>query len=99
MVPGTNQNQGAHQAMWEPLFILNYNTGKIDPYLGTGSPRMMQQDVWTLKLHDGIKWSDGVPFTADDVVFTIQLLLDDKTKTLDECRQYAALGQVSQEDR
>ncbi|MEO8610170.1 MAG: hypothetical protein ABI690_19910 [Chloroflexota bacterium] len=23
-VPGTNRNQGAHQAMWEPLFILNY---------------------------------------------------------------------------
>lgn len=29
MVPGTNRNQGAHQALWEPLFILNYETGKI----------------------------------------------------------------------
>ena len=27
-------------------------------------------------------WSDGVPFTADDVVFSIQMLLDDKTSTL-----------------
>ena len=29
LIPGTNRNQGAHQAMWEPLFILNYETGEI----------------------------------------------------------------------
>ena len=82
LVPGTNKNQGAHQAMWEPLFILNYITGKIDPYLGETFTPNDKQDVWTLKLHEGITWSDGVPFTADDVVFTIQMLLDDATKTL-----------------
>jgi peptide/nickel transport system substrate-binding protein len=84
LVPGTNKNQGAHQSMWEPLFILNYGTGKIEPYLGTSFTPNDAQDVWTLKLHEGITWSDGVPFTADDVVFTIQLLLDDKTKTLND---------------
>jgi peptide/nickel transport system substrate-binding protein len=25
--------------------------------------------VWTIKLREGMKWSDGAPFTADDVVF------------------------------
>ena len=35
LVPGgTPRNAGLHQAMWEPLFILNYETGKIDPWLG-----------------------------------------------------------------
>jgi peptide/nickel transport system substrate-binding protein len=82
LVPGTNQNQGAHQAMWEPLFILNYGTGKIEPYLGTDFTPNSTQDVWTLKLRDGVKWSDGQPFGADDVVFTIQMLLNDKTQTL-----------------
>ena len=82
LVPGTNQNQGAHQVLWEPLFILNYETGNIDPWLGTAFTANETQDVWTLTLRDGVTWSDGEPFTADDVVFTIQMLLDDKTATL-----------------
>ncbi|MEP7291311.1 MAG: ABC transporter substrate-binding protein, partial [Chloroflexota bacterium] len=84
MVPGTFRNQGAHQAMWEPLFILNYETGEIQPWLGLSFDPNETQDVWTLHLRDGVKWSDGVPLTADDVVFTVQLLLDDETRTLSQ---------------
>jgi peptide/nickel transport system substrate-binding protein len=84
MVPGTARNQGAHQAMWEPLFILNYENGEIQPWLGESFTPNEGQDVWTLKIRDGVKWSDGVPYTADDVVFTYQLLLDDTTVTLGE---------------
>jgi len=86
-VPGAIRNVGAHQSMFEPLFILNYETGKIDPYLGTAFTPNKTQDVWTLTLHDGIKWDDGVAFSADDVVFTIQMLLNDKTVTLDHAAQ------------
>jgi peptide/nickel transport system substrate-binding protein len=82
LVPGTNKNQGAHQAMWEPLFILNYETGAIQPWLAESFTPNDKQDVWTLKLRKGAAWSDGVPFTADDVDFTINLLLGDKTATL-----------------
>src|SRR5690606_3127011 len=81
-VPGTNRNQGAHQAMWEPLFILNYETGEIEPYLGTSFEPNETQDVWTLHIREGVKWQDGEDFNADDVVYTIQSLLDDETGTL-----------------
>ncbi|MHB8625978.1 MAG: ABC transporter substrate-binding protein [Aggregatilineales bacterium] len=80
--PLTKLGQGAHQAMWEPLFILNYITGKIDPYLGTAFTSNSALDVWTLTLRDGVKWSDGVAFSADDVVFTINTLLTNKAQTL-----------------
>ncbi len=84
MLPGVRRNQGAHQAMWEPLFILNYETGEIQPWLGVSFTPNETQDVWTLTLRDGIKWSDGEAFNADDVVFTVSLLLGDETQTLGE---------------
>ncbi len=84
MVPGTARNQGMHQAVWEPLFILNYETGAIMPYLGTEFTSNEALDVWTLKLRDGVKWSDGEAFNADDVVFTVQMLLNDETASLSD---------------
>ncbi len=37
----------------------------------------------TWKLKPGVKWSDGTPFTADDVVFTWQYIADPKTAASD----------------
>lgn len=84
MVPGTNRNQGMHQAVWEPLFILNYETGEIQPYLGESFTPNEDLDVWTLQIREGVSWADGELFTADDVVFTINLLLGDETQSLNE---------------
>lgn len=36
-------------------------------------------EIWTFTLREGIVWHDGTPFTADDVIFTWTLLLDDDT--------------------
>jgi len=30
--------------------------------------------VWTFKLHDGVKWHDGQPLTAEDVAFTFNMI-------------------------
>ena len=35
----------------------------------------------TFKLRKGVKWQDGAPFTAQDVMFTYQLMVDPKTPT------------------
>ncbi len=74
-VPGARQDQGFHQALIEPLFVLNYETGDIEPWLGLSMTSNDTLDVWTLTLRPGVKWSDGEVFDADDVVFTIQMLL------------------------
>ena len=34
LVPGMRRSQGMHQAVWEPLFVLNYETGQIESWLG-----------------------------------------------------------------
>ena len=36
--------------------------------------------VWTFQLRDGLKWSDGRPLNADDVMFTLDMIYDAKTQ-------------------
>jgi len=59
----------------EPLFIFSPYTGKVIPVLGTGmEPADENYTSWILYLNSSAKWSDGEPFTADDVVFTVNML-------------------------
>ncbi|WP_162606226.1 ABC transporter substrate-binding protein [Jiangella asiatica] len=74
LVPGVNIQQGLHQAVLEPLFILNHETEEVEPWLGESFEPNDTLDVWTLTLREGALWSDGEAFDADDVVFTIDLL-------------------------
>ncbi len=75
-IPGARRDQGLHNAMWEPLFILNYQSGEIEPWLGESFTPNETQDVWTLTLQEGAYWSDGEPVTSDDVIFTINMLIE-----------------------
>jgi peptide/nickel transport system substrate-binding protein len=34
--------------------------------------------TYTFKLHDNVKWHDGKPFTADDVVYTFETIMNEK---------------------
>src|SRR5438132_3482541 len=74
-LPGRQMSQGYHQAILEPLFILNYETGQIQGWIGESMTPNATLDQWTLKIRNGVAWSDGVPFSADDVVFSIQMLV------------------------
>ncbi|NJP05882.1 MAG: ABC transporter substrate-binding protein [Chloroflexaceae bacterium] len=77
------RDKGLHQSMIEPLFILNYESGVIEPWLGERMTANDDQDSWTLKLRDGVTWSDGEAFDADDVVFTVNLVLENPDLELD----------------
>ncbi len=38
---------------------------------------------WIFKLREGVKWHDGCPFTANDVIWNFQRLLDSKSPQFD----------------
>jgi len=71
---GPNGINGLIQAVYEPLFITDVNTGKLEPWLAKSVAANAAADEWTLTLKKGIVWSDGTDFTADDVVYTFNLL-------------------------
>ncbi len=54
------------------------NDGSIEPRL-TEKWEEKNNTVWTFHLRPGIKWSNGEPITAQDVVWSWQRLVDPKT--------------------
>jgi len=63
------------------LVRLDRTTGKVEPRLArswTSSPDGL---TWVFKLQEGITFSDGVPFTAADVVFSFRALYDAKVNS------------------
>jgi len=74
----------ARDFMFEPLVVFNELKGNLPEYrLATNS--RMSEDLLsiTFDLRQGVKWSDGESFDADDVVFTFSMVkafpaLDDR---------------------
>ncbi|MEM7489097.1 MAG: ABC transporter substrate-binding protein [Pseudomonadota bacterium] len=81
---GVRRMHGGHQVMWEPLFILNYGTGELDPWLATGFEANDDSSEFTVTLRDGVEWSDGEAFNADDVVFSVEMALSNEEITARE---------------
>ncbi|MCG8348830.1 MAG: ABC transporter substrate-binding protein [Chloroflexales bacterium] len=57
---------------YETLFLYDPLTDEYTPWLAA-SGEWTSDNVYELKLREGINWSDGEAFTAEDVVFTFDL--------------------------
>ncbi len=55
---------------------LSTQTLALTPVLATSWTANSAADVWTFKIRQGVKFHDGTPLTADDVVYTYQLQTD-----------------------
>lgn len=75
-LPSTSLQGGLHQVGFESLFYLNLETGELEPWQAESYKFNTTFDEVTIKLRNGVTWSDGQPFTADDVVFTMNMLKD-----------------------
>lgn len=54
--------------------------------------------TYTFHLRDGVKWHDGTPFSARDVVYTYTALTSDKTLTSTITSNYQDISQISAPD-
>jgi len=73
-VAGQYLEWGMWQATQESLFYFNLETGKLEPWLAESGEYSDGAKTVTIQLRNGVKWSDGVAFTAEDIVFTIEML-------------------------
>ena len=66
------------QSLYAPLFVGNYK-GQITLGAASEMPTVANGDIsadlktFTIKMKPSLKWSDGQPYTADDVNYTWQL--------------------------
>lgn len=72
--------------MFEPLWAHNVMAGEIDFRLAEGFEYADDLMSMTIKLRDGMTWSDGEALDADDVVFSLNLGQD---PTLDKSGKWA----------
>ncbi|THV28602.1 ABC transporter substrate-binding protein [Glycomyces paridis] len=57
---------------YETLFLFDPISTELTPWLAE-SGEWTEELVYTLKLRDGVKWSDGEQLTAEDVKYTMEL--------------------------
>ncbi len=74
------ENEASSQDIIRHLFssLCGFDTPKqeVTPGLAVSWSVAPDQMTWTFKLRKGLRWSDGEPITADDVVFTFQAIYD-----------------------
>ena len=73
---GEAYNYGLAIVCREYLFYVNFLTGEVRPWLGQEYTYNDDYSTCTLTLNPKARWSDGEPFTAEDVVFSQTLLLE-----------------------
>ena len=64
-----------HHQGWDALVYRNPDTFKLEPLLAT-EWKLPDPTTIEFTLRPGVKFHDGSPFTADDVVYTINLVAD-----------------------
>ncbi|MDQ5853016.1 MAG: ABC transporter substrate-binding protein [Chloroflexota bacterium] len=68
-------HQRGHAALMEPLYFYSAFAQEPNiPWLAESHEYAQDFKEVTIKIRNGVEWSDGTPFTARDVAFTINLL-------------------------
>jgi peptide/nickel transport system substrate-binding protein len=69
------------RVVYDALARFSPDGAKIEPKIAAGWESSKDFTSWTIKLRKGARWSDGAPFTADDVLFWYKDVLLNKDLT------------------
>jgi len=76
---GPSDKWGVGMMNEEALFRFNKEGNAVEPNVAKSYEVNEDSTVFTIHLREGMKWSDGVPFTADDVLFYWEHMLTKET--------------------
>ena len=63
------------------LVRVNFATFEVEPWLAEKWDVSADRLTYTFHLRPGVTWSDGVPFTSDDVLFSLRAIFDPKSES------------------
>jgi peptide/nickel transport system substrate-binding protein len=81
LMPHLEVDDGVNFSVFDALFRINVD-GVIVPNLATEVPSQANGGIsedglnWRIRLRDDVTWHDGTPFTAEDVKFTLELIVN-----------------------
>ena len=77
----TNSEKTLSRLMFATLATIDYSG---HPGIGLAASILPSEGgkVWTVKLRDGLKWSDGAPLTNEDVLFTVDLIKNSSVNSI-----------------
>lgn len=80
--------------IFESLYMFIPPSGEVQPYLLDHAEMAADSMSWTLKLRDGITFSNGDPMTADDVKFSLERYMSPDSKSTMRSTLAAAIDSI-----
>ncbi len=77
----TGSEKVLSKLMFSTLVAVDY-TGHPGPALAESVASSEDGKTWTIRLRNGLKWSDGEPITNEDVMFTVGLIQNPAVNTI-----------------
>ncbi|HET6947677.1 MAG TPA: ABC transporter substrate-binding protein [bacterium] len=85
--------QALSQHLYDGLVEYNYRTYELEPALAERWTISRDGRVYTFFLRQDVKWQDGQPFTADDVVFTYDQIVQNPEARAGDAGAFTIGGQ------